>query len=82
MLEHEIIPRTSKFNIFFRKIYSNDKVRNQKFQKIKTKLFNKIIQTVFYTNTFKNILKFQVWGCREELLSCKWCLYIFELMLV
>lgn len=37
MLEHEIIPRTSKFNIFFRKIYSNDKVRNQKFQKKKDK---------------------------------------------
>lgn len=38
MLEHEIIPRTSKFNIFFRKIYSNDKIRNQKFQKKKEKI--------------------------------------------
>lgn len=37
MLEHEIIPRTSKFNIFFRKIYSNDKIRNEKFHKKKTK---------------------------------------------
>lgn len=35
MLEHEIIPRTSKFNIFFRKIYSNDEIRNQKFHKKK-----------------------------------------------
>lgn len=38
MLEHEIIPKTSKFNIFFRKIYSNDKIRNQKFQKKREKI--------------------------------------------